>query len=110
MLTPIYLIFKVFEGNEMESFIMGYHHYKTVWTPIIGQQLDCDIETGNPYDQYAIRIIHGSDLTVGHAPRELSRYFSGLINAGRKIKVEVTGNRENRRNRGLEIPARYILI
>ena len=41
---------------ETESSVRGYHVYQENWTPIIGEQLQCEREDGNPRDRYAVAI------------------------------------------------------
>ena len=36
------------------SVIRGFHVYKAIWTPTIGEELSTDREHGNPADQYAV--------------------------------------------------------
>ena len=43
-------------------------------------------------------------LIVGHVPRDLSKRFSEMLSAGKKIYAVVVGKRENKRKRGLEVP------
>ena len=44
---------------------------------------------------------------VGHVPRDLSKWVSYLLLCDAKIVVKVTGKHENKRRKGLEIPAKY---
>ena len=39
---------------EMASYVKGYHVYKTLWNPLIGEFLSCEREPNNPMDKYAI--------------------------------------------------------
>jgi len=36
---------------KTDSFVHGYH---VCWTPVIGEQLVCEREEGNPRDRYAV--------------------------------------------------------
>ena len=91
---------------EMESWITGHHIYKRVWTPVIGQRLQCRQYRGNRIDPTALGVFNGSCL-VGHAPRDIKDELLREIRRGRTITVIVTGGRENARGRGLEVPATY---
>ncbi len=55
-----------------DSVIRGYHVYKDIWTPHIGEVLDCQAEPGNIHDLYAVVVKKPSGLTVGHVPRTIS--------------------------------------
>ena len=41
----------------MESCVRGYHIFQTLWTAIIGEDLECRQEHGNPTDAYAVAVI-----------------------------------------------------
>ena len=56
---------------ETASVVRGYHMYKDIWTPVIGEQLLCQREEGNPNDRYAVSVLHLSTV-VGHVPRHMS--------------------------------------
>ena len=36
----------------MVSYVKGYHVYKTLWNPLIGEFLSCQREPDNPMDKY----------------------------------------------------------
>jgi CobQ-like glutamine amidotransferase family enzyme len=40
-----------------------------LWTPVVGELLDTEIDLLNPYDKFAVAIKQ-SHLIVGHIPRE----------------------------------------
>ena len=53
--------------------IRGYHIYKTVWTPYIGETLPCSEENTNDHDPFAAKVsqLSGEDETiVGHLQRK----------------------------------------
>ena len=37
--------------------IRGYHVYKEIWEPAIGEQLSCKREDSNTKDQYAVAVM-----------------------------------------------------
>ena len=39
---------------EIDSFVRGYHEYKNIWTPKIGETLSIEREPGNLVDKYAV--------------------------------------------------------
>jgi len=41
------------EKFKTDSFVCGYH---VCWTPVIGEQLVCEREEGNPRDWYAVAV------------------------------------------------------
>ena len=42
------------EEYELESAIRGFHVYKPTWTPVIGEELTAERESGNSEDQFAV--------------------------------------------------------
>ena len=44
---------------------------------------------------------------VGHVPRDHAKELSEDLDAGKIVTVQVAGKRENKRRRGLEVPAIY---
>ena len=57
---------------------------------------------------WAVAVIRNNKI-VGHVPREPAEEFSRHRARGKTITMQVTGRRENRRRRGLEVPAIYTL-
>ena len=51
----------------MESSIRGFHIYKEVWTPFIGERLGCAGERSNREDPFAVAVKRGTEA-VGHIP------------------------------------------
>ena len=44
----------VLRNFEMVSSAKGYHVYKTLWNPLIGEFLSCEREPDNSVDKYAV--------------------------------------------------------
>ena len=86
----------------------GHHVYKSIWSPVIGEVLNCAHNRFNQRDPYAVGVYRDGVL-VGHVPRDLTHQFYELLRKGGTINAVITGRRENRRHRGLEVPARYTL-
>ena len=53
------------------SCIRGYHVYKGIWDPVVGETLNCEREDRNPQDPYAIDV-KKVGTAVGHVPRVIS--------------------------------------
>ena len=56
----------------IDSAIRGFHVYKSLWTPKIGEELSTVRETSNTHDRFAVTIQKGT-LTIGHVPAEISK-------------------------------------
>lgn len=95
---------------EIQSYIRGYHAYKDVWAPVVGQTLVLRREPTNTKDQNAVGI-YFDDLLVGHVPCNLSSKFSQFLRRDcNKSFAEVTGDKVNRGGGyGLEVPCVYRL-
>ena len=91
---------------SMHSWITGHHVYKRVWTPVVGETLNCRRYRGNPVDPTAIGVFKGATL-VGHVPREVKEELLVALRQGSVITATITGPRENSRHRGLEVPVVY---
>ena len=55
---------------QIESFIRGYHAYKDIWNPVIGEELPLNREPVNTTDEYAAAAVKDS-CVVGHVLRLL---------------------------------------
>ena len=72
---------------QFTSVIRGHHIYKSVWTPTLGEKLNCredDRKEAKQHDEYAIgtylEAYTGSEL-VGHVPMELSYLIYTFLRA-----------------------------
>ena len=50
-----------------------------VWSPYIGEFLNTPVEPDNFHDNYAVTVLK-SEAVGGHAPREILRYCSFVLN------------------------------
>ena len=46
--------------HEANSCVRGFHVYSDIWTPLVGEMLACEQESGNPNNPYAVAIKKGS--------------------------------------------------
>ena len=76
---------------RMESCIRGFHIYKQVWTPFIGERLSCTRERSNTEDPFAVTIKRGTE-TVGHVPHTISCVCTLFLRQRGSISCEVTGS------------------
>ena len=47
---------------EIDSFVKGYHEYKNIWTPEIGETLSTEREPGNLVDKYAVCVKKNNEI------------------------------------------------
>ena len=93
-------------SKNVQSSVMGYHYYKSIWVPVVGERLQCQREPANSYDRWAVAVLHNGAV-AGHVPREISKVFSRYLDAGYKITAVVSSKPENRRRKGMEVPVCY---
>ena len=79
--TPKATVFRCVTG------LRGYHVYQVNWKPTWGQEIVFNQENNNLHDCFAVAgqtKLPGklSITTVGHIPREISRYFWYALNNG----------------------------
>ena len=89
---------------EKASMIRGHHIYKSIWTPVVGEELTLQQEDGNDHDIHAVAVVGDGDV-VGHVPRSISRVSWFFLVRGGRIKCRVTGRRKF--GNGLEVPCVY---
>ena len=79
---------------ETESCIRGFHIYKDMWSPLVGEQIRCIREDDNLRDRYAVAVVKstpGSTEIVGHIPQCISVMCSSFLRRGGEIRCTVTG-------------------
>ena len=98
---------------QFTSVIRGHHIYKSVWTPTLGEKLNCredNRKEAKQHDDYAIRTYleanTGNEL-VGHVPMELSYLIYTFLRAydDNEVSVKVAGSR--RLENGLVVPGTF---
>ena len=97
--------------TEIESFVRGYHDYKNIWQPTVGEVLVLKREPANDKNSLAVCIEkHGQ--VVGHVPRNLAPLISYfLVREVNKGMVEIKGQPVNRgAGMGMEVPCVYHLF
>ena len=88
-----------------DSLIRGFHVYKGIWTPVLDELLNTQIEEDNEHDKHAVAVIKNETI-VGHVPWENAKVCKHFIKRGGIISLQVTGLQQNN-GCGLEIPAKY---
>ena len=63
---------------SFESMVRGYHVYQEEWDATIGEILQCQRETGNRYDPYAVATLSDRRV-VGQVPRKISPFVLYLF-------------------------------
>ena len=55
-----------------KALFAGFYVYRAAWTPVLGEELTAERESGNSEDSFAVRLKRGGE-TVGHVPHEISK-------------------------------------
>ena len=95
---------------SLSSYVRGYHDYKDLWTPHVGQTLATMAETTNPLDRFAVAVLLGDDM-VGHLPKgKLGQYAKTIsfflqADAKNSCAVVTTGQAVNLGDKkGMQVP------
>ena len=115
---PLILSSKGLRKFEINCASRGFHVYREIWNPRIGEKLEIEQDYGNVDDPFAMSIKAKPRLrvrmweTVGHIPREISRFCYYFVNYGGFLEGCVSNPRYRRSpipSGGLEIPIRLIV-
>ena len=71
--------------------IRGYHVYKEVWNPSIGEAFVSFAEEENSHDRKAVAVTCAEGYVVGHLPCEISGLCFHFIEHGGEINGKITG-------------------
>ena len=82
----------------MNSMVHGHHVYKSVQSPVIGEQLSLEKEPANPHDEFVVAVIKNSQI-VGHISKNYSQITWNFITQGDSVICHITGRR--RKGKGL---------
>ena len=112
---------------DFDTIIRGHHVYRSVWTPVLDEVLECQEDTrteAKEHDENAIGVYKTPDskdtkqpaiskkikILAGHVPIELSRLLKNFLgtNEENRLFAKVAGKRK--REIGLVVPARFCAI
>ena len=109
------IIFVLQPTRYFKSIIRGYHAYKDIWTPDIGEVLSTMCEPENKHDSYAVAVQLEDDTVVGYISREIAKPCSIFIKQGGHIECKITGGPQQQKftrtkdKERLEVPCIYKL-
>ena len=63
----------------MTSYVKGYHEYKGIWKPKLGDVLKTKREPVNKTDKFAVAVVKKKDLVIGHLKKGKSGKFAKLF-------------------------------
>ena len=88
------------ETFTFASAVLGYHVFKDLFKPSIGEKLVANREFNNTMEKHAMKVVKGDEM-VGHLPRKFCRIVWYFVARSGEISVEVI----SRRRRGrMEVP------
>ena len=80
----------------VDSVVRGFHIYKDVWNPVLGDTPVCQQEYGNIHDPYAVSVAcHEDNTAVGHVPRRISSLCYLFLRRNGTITCQLTGRRQH---------------
>ena len=95
----------------IQAMVRGYHVYQDEWDAVIGEVLQCQKETGNWHDPYAVAT-QSDGRVVGHMSQKFLPLCSIFIQRGGSITCTVSDRRRysaDLEQGGLEIPCKIKL-
>ena len=78
---------------EIASMIRGHHIYKSIWTPVVGEELTLQREDSNDHDLHAVAVVKDGNV-VGHVPRSVCRCSSLYMVAASSAELQAGGSLE----------------
>ena len=104
----------VTKNFETMSYVKGYHAYKTLRIPVIGESLLSEREPNNPKDKYAV-CVKKENKIVGHLPLGKSGKFAKTIfyflraDELNSCKIVITGKPVNLGDGdGMQVPCKLM--
>ena len=74
---------------KFDSVIRGHHASKHLWTPVVEETLDVQLEPSNPYDSSAVAVLKDGAV-IGHVPREVRRHFNQFLQSEAVLPVRLS--------------------
>ena len=102
---------------EINTFVMGYHVYKSNWTPSVGDEFHGFMEPTNKMDKYAVAVRKNDGEVIGHLPLGKSGRFAKIIfyflknDSINVCKITVTGKSINAGDGlGMKVPCKLSFL
>lgn len=107
---------------DFDMAIRGHHVCKSVWTPIVDEILECEMDTrteAKENDENAIGVYklptgskqpNSKKTLAGHVPIKLSCLLKNFLGANTENKLFAKVNEKRKREIGLVVPARFSAV
>ena len=69
----------VLKSFDIETFVMGYHVYKSIWIPTKDEHLHTVMQAAKELNKYAVAVQTEDSKVVGHFPLGKSDKFAKTI-------------------------------
>ena len=102
--------FEIFYKIKFTCAIRGDHVYKTSWTPVLKEKLECkkdNREEALSHDKHLVGVFKRDGTLVGHVPIEISRIMDYVMQNNEKNFVSATVVGSRKREIGLVVPAKF---
>ena len=103
------------EEYRLTSYVKGYHEYKGIWKPEIGDVLKPKREPENKTDKFSVAVVKKKDLVIGHLKKGKSGKFAKLFsfflkNECSSCEVIIKGKPVNFRDgEGMQVPCELVI-
>jgi len=57
--------------------VRGCHEYQSVWSSVVGEELQCRVELSNPHDLFAVAVCKSDGVVVDYVPRKIMGGLDG---------------------------------
>ena len=71
---------------EFDSAIRGHHIYKEIWSPVVGEELQCKMEHGNIHDIYAVAVTREDMYSCWALAK---KHISCVVNGVRRFSADL---------------------
>ena len=65
-------------GTKIDTYVKGYHVYKTIWKPIVNEEMETEMEPDNVMDKYLVYVKKKTSI-VRHLPLSKNGKFAKII-------------------------------
>ena len=91
---------------EFTCGVRGHNVYKTTWTPVLNEKLDCK-KGKREEDKHSVGVFKKDGTLVGHIPIELSRLIDYFLESTEENFVSALVVGPRKREVGLVVPAKF---
>ena len=84
------------EVHTFTATVRGFRYYRRFRRPKENEKLACFYESGNVFDQFAIKTVDERGEIVGHLPKQISRVTKYFLDRGTSMHCKLTSRHYRR--------------